>query len=34
VNDQGGFGVWESDVSYNPSDLKEMEILVQHNSST
>jgi hypothetical protein len=31
VNEEGGFGVWESDVSYEPSDLKE--ILVEHNSS-
>jgi type III restriction enzyme len=24
VNDQGGLGVWENDVSYDPSDLKDI----------
>jgi type III restriction enzyme len=28
VNEQGGFGVWECDVSYEPSDLKD--ILAKH----
>ena len=32
VNTQAGFGIWEWDVSYDPSDIKE--ILDKHNSAT
>ena len=30
VNQHGGFGVWEKDVSFDPSDLKGL--LSKHNS--
>jgi type III restriction enzyme len=31
VNSQGGFGVWEPDVSFDPSDLREL--LAKHSGT-